>query len=1023
MKISEFVYTPNGCLSFIDNLGKNITDNIICTFENGDTLNSKGNGYISIPDRIFGEHKIYLMNNENETIEFSDRLKEYYFTYETAKNLFYVLLHNNYLLLGIYPNNNDDYRFESIEADLSFYNSQLGVKFNFKVEFPYFFKIEVDHQQQLVNFKNSEDNQYLLDLDGINLDYINKIYLVDYKFQSQKMLCLYDEDRSNKLLSVLSKSSKIHFKSNGELLNPQKLNLIGQLGKKHFSMNGNFKLSDSLLKIYRTQEDQELSIFTIENECITKLDYTADENIPFSDQFYLFKQSIINLGYRKSVGNIKENIQKAVPIDVKIEKVTSTGFDVTFEKQILTLQLVVSTNNYSGPFMEIESDFHNSVLNISYNNLLDKFANLGSHNGSNHMYIFANISFKGEKQAQFYRLKIGGENNFDNIVSFKKRLPLDGEIGKYHQFLQVFKKENYDLIIFKSALHNLVRQTYNWSAEIINIKRKNQTYELVVRIEGFLPNEYTIKSMRLIHRNVLNPRENNYPVEIKERNEGITTFTTSIDLFHDYVPYYWDTFVVIGDDNIMLPIQVNKLSDKIKKLVDVDVFEKEIRSEQNTILYPYVTAGGSLAFTYRNVESYENETNFNREIKASNLYNRFKKYFDSKNIWIVFEKNSFGAHDNAFHFFKYMYEHEKHPNTYYVIRKDSPEYHNLDGMHDRVLEYMSFKYFVYMFAAQVFISSDTKFHAYNLQRRDSLLAKSMMTKKNVFLQHGMNGIKKVPVFHKNRGLLDLIIAPSNFEKEKINIAKWGYSEDEVVATGYARWDSYVDKTSELPYHQIFMMPTWRKSMEGMTREQFVNTDFYKEYQSFLKSPKLKETLIKNNTRLAFFLHPYFKEYVELFDIDDSFTDKYGYLDVDMGEEIMKSSMMISDYSSVVWDMFYLEKPVMFYQFDQTDYLKSEGAYLDYDTDLFGDVVFNSQQAVNVLIKYVENGFEEEVRYAKLRAKYMNFHDHGNAERIYKAILKKKNLLGIENRWTLGRKILRKFWKIKKKIRHYNSNAK
>jgi len=334
-----------------------------------------------------------------------------------------------------------------------------------------------------------------------------------------------------------------------------------------------------------------------------------------------------------------------------------------------------------------------------------------------------------------------------------------------------------------------------------------------------------------------------------------------------------------------------------------------------------------------------------------------------------------------------------------------------------VLEFMSLKYFIYMFAARVFISSDTKFHSYNLQRRDSLLAKSMMSKKNVFLQHGMNGIKKVPVFHKKRGLLDLIIAPSDFERKEINIKEWRYSGDEVVATGYARWDSYVDKTAELPYHQVFMMPTWRKWMEGMTQEQFLETPFYREYQAFLSSPELKAKMIANNARLAFFLHPYFKDYVDLFDIDESFTDKHGYLDVDMGEEIMKSSMMISDYSSVVWDMFYLEKPVMFYQFDQADYLKSEGAYLDYEKDLFGDVVFNASDAIDTIISYADNDFQEKPAYASMRDKYMNFHDHNNAARIYKAILKKKKLLQIENDWTFSRKVARKLWKVKKTARN------
>ncbi|MCW0927698.1 MULTISPECIES: CDP-glycerol glycerophosphotransferase family protein [Weissella] len=192
---------------------------------------------------------------------------------------------------------------------------------------------------------------------------------------------------------------------------------------------------------------------------------------------------------------------------------------------------------------------------------------------------------------------------------------------------------------------------------------------------------------------------------------------------------------------------------------------------------------------------------------------------------------------------------------------------------------------------------------------------------------------------------------------------------------------------------------------------------YREYQAFLSSPELKAKMIANNARLAFFLHPYFKDYVDLFDIDESFTDKHGYLDVDMGEEIMKSSMMISDYSSVVWDMFYLEKPVMFYQFDQADYLKSEGAYLDYEKDLFGDVVFNASDAIDTIISYADNDFQEKPAYASMRDKYMNFHDHNNAARIYKAILKKKKLLQIENDWTFSRKVARKLWKVKKAARN------
>src|SRR5699024_9506773 len=91
------------------------------------------------------------------------------------------------------------------------------------------------------------------------------------------------------------------------------------------------------------------------------------------------------------------------------------------------------------------------------------------------------------------------------------------------------------------------------------------------------------------------------------------------------------------------------------------------------------------------------------------------------------------------------------------------------------------------------------------------------------------------------------------------------------------------------------------------------------------------------------------------------------------------------------------------------------SYLNYETDLFGDVVFDANDAIQKVIEYIQSDFMEKYIYTQMRNKYMNFHDHNNSSRIYKAILSKKKLLGIENRWTFSRKVRRKLWKIKKKF--------
>lgn len=1018
MIINQINYSPSGELKFIDNDGKNVTGEVILHFENGELISAFDQSYIEIPEKLWGYREVYLTDRSGDIILFDEQIVERYFTNQTEEKIQYVFFHANFMYVGIYPHNVNSERKINENVELFFENNELGIKLPYDIQMPFFFEIHTTAETHLVNFRKKENNSFLIDLASIDIDTIERIYFKDYQFNklhdylvySRKQLDLKDME------SHYFEERKVVFSENNGFSNLENLQIIGQLGTDHFEVGDSFRIDNNFLKKFKADKDQSLDIFAIRSGSIVQINYSIDPNMKESSRYYSFKNTIIILGSRRFTGNINQTIKMAKNLPIDVGEFSHKSVDLIFPRNILTLQIIISSKN---SFFEIFNSVSGNISTIKYDNIFD---DLGMVNGVKRINLFANVSFYGEKKSTFYKLQLTNNSKQNNKLFFDKKFPLEGGVGKYRQYVQIFKNKNTDLVILKGPLHNLVKNTFGWSAQVDSLKREGQSYRLVLRVSGAFFDEYSIKCVRMILRNVLNPIENDYITNITKKDSKVILVESIIDLNHEYRPFYWDLFLIIGNTSINLPIQVDKLSDNVKELIDVDVFKKEIKSAQENILYPYVTAGGSLAFTYRKIESYENEANFKKEIIAQRIYNLFRKYLDRKNIWIVFEKNSFGAHDNAFHFFKYMYENEKHPNTYYVIRKDSPEYKNMHDMRDKVLDYMSIKYFVYMFSAKLFISSDTKFHAYNLQRRDSLLAKSMMKKKNVFLQHGVNGIKKVPVFHKKRGLLDLIIAPSNFERENINMKQWGYSADEVIATGYSRWDSYIDKTSEISYHQIFMMPTWRKAMEGISREQFLNTTFYKEYQAFLKSPKLKEVLIKNNVRLSFFLHPYFKNYVDLFEIDEAFTDKYGYLDVDMGEEIMRSSMMISDYSSVTWDMFYLKKPVIFYQFDQEDYLKSEGTYLDYDKDLFGEVVFNSRQAVDAVIKYVENGFSENDKFALMRNKYMNFHDHKNSERIYKGILKKKSLLGIENKWTLSRRIFRKLWKLKKKWLHLSSSS-
>src|SRR5699024_5347779 len=112
--------------------------------------------------------------------------------------------------------------------------------------------------------------------------------------------------------------------------------------------------------------------------------------------------------------------------------------------------------------------------------------------------------------------------------------------------------------------------------------------------------------------------------------------------------------------------------------------------------------------------------------------------------------------------------------------------------------------------------------------------------------------------------------------------------------------------------KIFVMPTWRTWMEEVTEDYFIETEYYQQYYNLLNSSKLHLLLEKNDLELVFFLHPKFKRYIRSFQIDHNRIILKEFLDIKVNEEIMESSLMISDYSSVTWDMFYMNKPVLFF---------------------------------------------------------------------------------------------------------------
>lgn len=108
-------------------------------------------------------------------------------------------------------------------------------------------------------------------------------------------------------------------------------------------------------------------------------------------------------------------------------------------------------------------------------------------------------------------------------------------------------------------------------------------------------------------------------------------------------------------------------------------------------------------------------------------------------------------------------------------------------------------------------------------------------------------------------------------------------------------------------------------------------------------------------------------------------------DVSIFDLMFASKMMITDYSSVIFEYSLLNKPVIHYCPDYEEYISIRDFYLDFETELYGEIVENS----NKLIEKIKNGDYElnKPKLEKFKEKFMSACDGHATQRVVELINK------------------------------------
>lgn len=351
-----------------------------------------------------------------------------------------------------------------------------------------------------------------------------------------------------------------------------------------------------------------------------------------------------------------------------------------------------------------------------------------------------------------------------------------------------------------------------------------------------------------------------------------------------------------------------------------------------------------------------------------------------RNLWLISERG-IDARDNGYYLFRHITQNHGEINAAYAITEDSPDRARVSEF-GRIIRYGSFEHFLALVLSKVKISTHIMGYTPYIDFFVRLDKIGLVKGKKIFLQHGIIKDNLTYLYSDNVNI-DLFVCSAKPEYDYVK-QFFGYSENVVRMLGLCRYDDLHKIDS--PSRKVLLMPTWRYNLGGADKKTFLESEYYKTYESLLNSRALEKLLEKYDYELVFYPHIEMQKFIGCFSGSRRVKIK-SFKDCTVQELLINTDVLITDFSSVFFDYAYMEKPMIFYQFDEERFRAqhySEG-YFSYERDAFGAIVYDEGSLLTELEKILQNGACMEDKYKKRVNAFFTLRDKNNSERNYLAI--------------------------------------
>lgn len=359
-----------------------------------------------------------------------------------------------------------------------------------------------------------------------------------------------------------------------------------------------------------------------------------------------------------------------------------------------------------------------------------------------------------------------------------------------------------------------------------------------------------------------------------------------------------------------------------------------------------------------------------------------------KDMWLICEDYN-EARDNGYWLYRYIRKYHKEQDVVYAINKKSVDYKKVAG-YGQVIQYGSFKHWIYYLAASKNISSQ-KGGKPNAAVCYLLEVYGILKNKRAFLQHGVICSDMPWCYYKNTKMR-LFVCGAKKEYEFIRDT-YGYPKDYVKYLGLARFDGLHD--FHVKKNQILVMPSWREWIATPTSKSknfddvsdFKKTEYYQQWNDFLNSEKIHDTLEKHDLQMIFYPHRNMQKYLKEFHPQSDRITIADWRKYDVQGLLKESAFLITDLSSIFMDFGYMRKPMLYFQFDMKKFREGQyqQGYFEYRRDGFGPVCETLGEVEQELEKAASNNLKNPEEYLKREEEFFPLWDTNNCKRNYDAI--------------------------------------